>query len=93
MPTWAGHLISGIIGALITAFGFYVALFGRVKDMEAKHELLRSDFESEKKRTDARIDGIREAAKEVLETARETIRLVNTLVIELQAARRVHDEN
>lgn len=91
MPTWAGHLISGVIGALVYAFGAYLILFGRVKDMEAKHEMLRSDFESEKRRTDARIDGVREAAKEVLETARETIRLVNTLVMELQATRRANE--
>lgn len=90
-PVW-GYLISALTGALLTAFGFYITLFGKVKDVEAKHEQLRKEFEAEQRRTDARIDGVREAAREVLETARETIGLVKTLVIEIQAERRAHEQ-
>jgi hypothetical protein len=92
MPPWIGHLVSAIIGALVTSLGLYIALFGRVKDMEARQTIIEKRFEEEKGRVSERIYHVTEGVAAVLATANKVLEQNNMLLAELRAQRRVVNE-
>jgi tRNA A58 N-methylase Trm61 len=69
-----------ISGALTTALAMYIALYGKVKDVEARQKVFEKDLgglalalADERRRTDQRIDNVREAAAAVLRIAEKVL--------------------